>query len=216
MLAPEALLDAAIQVVSRDGLGALTLDAVAKEAGVSKGGLTHHYATKDALVTAMLEHFAQRLMRELDRFAADDPELKGRRIRAMMKVAFPELRDDTPTGGRSSRAKSAAGKRAANGVSSEVQQLFFAAIAANVVNPDLLKPLRHHAGEMRERMMRQSPDGLWQVITWLALDGLMLWQMLGLLPKNDPLQSRMLRLLYTLSSEPPAAVLEQEAQDAAS
>ena len=216
MLAPEALLDAAIQVVSRDGLGALTLDAVAKEAGVSKGGLTHHYATKDALVTAMLEHFAQRLMRELDRFAADDPELKGRRIRAMMKVAFPELRDDTPAGGRSSRAKSAAGKRAANGVSSEVQQLFFAAIAANVVNPDLLKPLRHHAGEMRERMMRQSPDGLWQVITWLALDGLMLWQMLGLLPKNDPLQSRMLRLLYTLSSEPPAAVLEQEAQDAAS
>lgn len=216
MLAPEALLDAAIQVVSRDGLGALTLDAVAKEAGVSKGGLTHHYATKDALVTAMLEHFAQRLMRELDRFAADDPELKGRRIRAMMKVAFPELRGDGSTAGRAGRTKSVVGKRGANGVSSEVQQLFFAAIAANVVNPDLLKPLRHHAGEMRERMLGQSPDGLWQVITWLALDGLMLWQMLGLLPKNDPLQSRMLRLLYTLSSEPPAAVLEQEAQDAAS
>ena len=216
MLAPEALLDAAIRVVSRDGLGALTLDAVAKEAGVSKGGLTHHYATKDALVTAMLEHFAQRLLRELDRFAADDPELKGRRIRAMMKVGFPELRDDAQTNGRAGRTKGTATKRVGTGASSEVQQFFLAAITASVVNPDLLKPLRHHAGEMRERMMGQSPDGLWQVVTWLALDGLMLWQMLGLLPKNDPLQSRMLRLLYTLSSEPPAAVLEQEAQDAAS
>ena len=212
MLAPEALLDAAIQVVSRDGFGALTLDAVAKEAGVSKGGLTHHYATKDALVTAMLEHFAQRLLRELDRFAADDPELKGRRIRAMMKVAFPELRDDARTG----RARSATTKRAATGASSEVQQLFLTAIAASAVNPELLKPLRRQAGELREQMLGQSPDGLWQVITWLALDGLMLWRMLGLLPKNDPLPSRMLRLLYTLSSNPPGAVLEQEAQDAAS
>ena len=60
-------------------------------------------------------------------------------------------------------------------------------------------------------MVEQSADGLWQVVTWMALDGLLLWQMLGLLPMDDPLEERMLRLLYKLSSKPPAAALEREA-----
>ena len=212
MLAPEALLDAAIQVVSRDGLGALTLDAVAREAGVSKGGLTHHFATKDALVTAMLEHFAQRLLRELDRHAADDPELKGRRIRAMMKVAFPELGDDDSLTSPSSRKRTVGTKRSPVGTSSEVEQLFISAITASVVNPELLKPLRRMASEIRDRMRNQSPDGLWQVVTWMALDGLLLWRMLGLLSKNDPLQDQALRLLYSMSSDPPQEALETEAR----
>ena len=45
-------------------------------------------------------------------------------------------------------------------------------------------------------MVEQSSDGLWQIVTWMALDGLLLWQRLGLLPKDDPLEVRMLKLLY--------------------
>ena len=223
MLAPETLLDAAIRVVTRDGFAAMTLDAVAKEAGVSKGGLTHHFATKDALITAMLDHFVQRLLRELDRVAADDPAVKGRRVRAMMDVAFPELRRDA-TGGatkskRTASRASATGTKSRTGSkrlptaapASEVRQLLMAAIAASVVNPGLLEPLRQHATEMRTRMVEQSSDGLWQVVTWMALDGLLLWQMLGLLPTDDPLEERVLRLRYKLSSKPPAAALEREA-----
>lgn len=198
MLATENLLDAAIRVVTRDGLGALTLDGVAREAGVSKGGLTHHFATKDALVTAMLEHFAQRLVRELDRFAADDPELAGRRVRAMMKVGHPELRED---------ATAADGQQ-----SSEVQQLFYAAIAAAVVNPKLLEPLRQHADALRQRMLQQPSDGLWQIIIWLALDGLMLWKFLGLLSQDDPLHSNVLQFLFGLSSRPPRTEAAEEVQ----
>ena len=222
MLAPETLLDAAIRVVTRDGFAAMTLDAVAKEAGVSKGGLTHHFATKDALITAMLDHFVQRLLRELDRVAADDPVVKGRRVRAMMDVAFPELRRDVTAGAakskRATSRASATGTRSRAGSkaspiaapASEVRQLLMAAIAASVVNPGLLEPLRQHAGEMRTRMIEQSADGLWQVVTWMALDGLLLWQMLGLLSQGDPLEDSVLRLLYKLSSKPPAAALERE------
>ena len=225
MLAPTDLLDAAIRVVTRDGFRAMTLDGVAQEAGVSKGGLTHHFPTKEALVTAMLEHFAQRLLRELDRVAADDPVHKGRRIRSMMKVAFPELRSkraegvsQLAAGGRRKREPGAVKdkEQASRPQFSEVQHLFFASLAASVVNPELLDPLRRHAAEMREKMMQQSPEGLWEVITWLALDGLMVWQMLGLLPENDPLQSRMLKLLYKLSSQPPEAVFDEERDHAAS
>jgi len=47
------LLDAAERVVARDGAGQLTMDAVAAEAGVSKGGVLYAYASKDALIDAM-------------------------------------------------------------------------------------------------------------------------------------------------------------------
>ena len=50
----DGMLNAAEEVVLRDGIGRLTLDAVAKEADLSKGGLMHHFPTKDALIDAMV------------------------------------------------------------------------------------------------------------------------------------------------------------------
>jgi AcrR family transcriptional regulator len=49
-----ALLDAAVAVIRRDGARALTLDAVAAEAGVSKGGVLYHFASKRALIDGLL------------------------------------------------------------------------------------------------------------------------------------------------------------------
>src|SRR5205809_615370 len=51
---PGKLLDAAEAVVVRQGIANLTLDAVAAEAGMSKGGLLHHFPTKDRLVEALV------------------------------------------------------------------------------------------------------------------------------------------------------------------
>jgi AcrR family transcriptional regulator len=58
-----ALLEAAVRVASRDGAARLTLDAVAQEAGVSKGGLLYHFASKEALLSGLLNW-------ELDGFEA--------------------------------------------------------------------------------------------------------------------------------------------------
>jgi hypothetical protein len=44
------ILEAAAKVTVKRGLGGLTLELVAKEAGVSKGGLIHHYSSKSALI----------------------------------------------------------------------------------------------------------------------------------------------------------------------
>ncbi|MDO8275460.1 MAG: TetR/AcrR family transcriptional regulator, partial [Serpentinimonas sp.] len=41
-----ALLEATNTVILRDGIAHLTLEAVAKEAGVSKGGLLYHFPSK--------------------------------------------------------------------------------------------------------------------------------------------------------------------------
>jgi len=52
---PSLLLAAANKVVVDRGVDALTLDAVACQAGVSKGGLLHHFPSKEALITAMVQ-----------------------------------------------------------------------------------------------------------------------------------------------------------------
>lgn len=49
----DVILDAAEALLRRSGSRTLTIDAVAAEAGLSKGGVLHHYAAKDALVTAL-------------------------------------------------------------------------------------------------------------------------------------------------------------------
>lgn len=50
-----ALLDAADRIIQRDGTSGLTIDAIAAEAGVSKGGVLYAFGTKDAVIEAMFE-----------------------------------------------------------------------------------------------------------------------------------------------------------------
>jgi AcrR family transcriptional regulator len=56
----EKMLDAAHEVVLREGMGRVTIGAVAKVAGLSKAGLLHHFPSKDALVLAMVTRHVER------------------------------------------------------------------------------------------------------------------------------------------------------------
>ena len=60
------LLDAATAVVRRAGARALTLDAVAAEAGVSKGGLLYHFKAKHDLLEAMLDGWLEEFGAEIE------------------------------------------------------------------------------------------------------------------------------------------------------
>lgn len=57
-LARERVLDAFERILVDDGERAATMDATARAAGVSKGGLLYHFATKDALETGLTERLA--------------------------------------------------------------------------------------------------------------------------------------------------------------
>jgi AcrR family transcriptional regulator len=54
-VARDAVLDAFEELLIGVGERAATLEAVAKQAGVSKGGLLYHFPNKEALIAAMLE-----------------------------------------------------------------------------------------------------------------------------------------------------------------
>lgn len=53
----DAILDATIDVALQRGLGQVTLDAVAAQAGLSKGGLLYHFSSKQSLVEGLLEKY---------------------------------------------------------------------------------------------------------------------------------------------------------------
>jgi AcrR family transcriptional regulator len=50
-----AALQAALTIIARDGPARLTLDAIAHESGMSKGAVTHHFRSKEAVLKALLE-----------------------------------------------------------------------------------------------------------------------------------------------------------------
>ncbi|MFE6480257.1 TetR/AcrR family transcriptional regulator [Streptomyces rochei] len=52
------ILEAAARLVEREGVKSVTFDSVAAEAGLTKGGLLYHFASRDDLVQAIHQHLA--------------------------------------------------------------------------------------------------------------------------------------------------------------
>jgi AcrR family transcriptional regulator len=73
--ARDRILDAFEELLAEQSERAATLDAVAARAGVSKGGLLYHFASKDALVDGVLERFSADLAEDIEhmRAAPDGP-----------------------------------------------------------------------------------------------------------------------------------------------
>lgn len=69
-VAREAVLDAFESLLIAEGERAATLDAVAKRAGVSKGGLLYHFPNKEAMIAVLLERLDLLLAEDLAAMAA--------------------------------------------------------------------------------------------------------------------------------------------------
>lgn len=83
-LTRQQLLDVAAGLALESGVGALTLNAVAKAAGVSKGGLLHHFPSKRALLEGLCDDLVARFGRDVARRAARDADGHGRGARAYL------------------------------------------------------------------------------------------------------------------------------------
>ncbi|GHC43136.1 TetR/AcrR family transcriptional regulator [Neogemmobacter tilapiae] len=83
-----ALLDHAARLAVEQGLHAVTVQAVSDAAGVTKGGLMHHFATKQALVDAMFAEHLEALGKVLADQMQADPERRGAFTRAYLRSVF--------------------------------------------------------------------------------------------------------------------------------
>jgi len=74
-----ALLDAALHVIDKDGLGALSLLAIARKAGVSSGAPYHHFESREQLLAALAVDGFARLASEMKRGADEAVEHAAQR-----------------------------------------------------------------------------------------------------------------------------------------
>ncbi|NLW04677.1 MAG: TetR/AcrR family transcriptional regulator [Pseudomonadaceae bacterium] len=165
----EAILDAAQKVAVEKGAGKVSLDSVAKEAGLTKGGVLYNFPSKEALISGMLE----RLMNTYTpRVAEYSTKLEGQ--------PNPTLQSHFH-------------------VTRELEELDhnipMAILAAAAHNLELLQPL---SAEMQRRyttICNEAGSADEAALLWAAGEGLMLMDILGLLPFDHQKKNQLLETL---------------------
>lgn len=130
------VLDAAEAIVQSRGVAGLTLEAAARDAGVSKGGLLYHFASKEALLVAMLRRLAAFMETEYRACLEAIPQGPSRAARAALEWGFGE------------------GEHACNERHDRAAAVFLAAFHHD---PALLDPIREVIGRIRADL---ATDGL--------------------------------------------------------
>ncbi|MGH8772014.1 MAG: TetR/AcrR family transcriptional regulator [Burkholderiales bacterium] len=174
----DTLLDAAEAVVMRQGIANLTLDAVAAEAGMSKGGLLHHFPNKDRLVEALVTRTANEMRAYHQETCARTPDGPGRMTRGLLST----LSDIECWSEQCRRSSSAA----------------FAALAQN---PSLIEPMRAAYADLQRRIAQDElPPGVGEAVV-AAIDGLWLYWVLGLVPVDQKMIVRVRKALETMLAD---------------
>jgi AcrR family transcriptional regulator len=163
------LLDAAVDVVRRDGAQGLTLDAVAAEAVVSKGGLLYHFKSKRELLDALVARWLDEWEAAFAADAADDGF-----VAAFVRTSH------------------------LGGAPAEQRQAEVGLLAALAAEPEVLATARERYATWQDRVEREGSDPVEATVARLAADGLWLADLLGLAPPQGQLREAVLARLLEL------------------
>jgi AcrR family transcriptional regulator len=179
----DLILTAAERVALRDGVLRLTVEAVAREAKLSKGGVLYHFATKESLIQAMLDRLIRYCEQEMEQHQQNDAA-PGRWTRAYVRKTLAPL---TPYPGEAAFPKS---KEVGAGL-----------IVAAATNPKLLEPLRKRFRTWQRAIERDGISPTRATVVRLAVDGLWLADVLGIWSLSDKLRRQVLNELIRLTGE---------------
>ncbi len=146
------ILEAAVRVITQKGAASLTIDAVAREASISKGGVLYHFGTKEALIMAIVEDAAQVYEEKVAALVAEDPEPHGRYTRALVRATLSDNLD----------ARHAA---------------LLGAVAADL---SLLEPMRALSLRLFPALVEDGLEPVSQILILSAADGLWAHRLFGL------------------------------------
>ena len=175
--ARERLLDAAERVVAESGATHLTLDAVAKSAGVSKGGLLYHFPSKEALLEGMLTRHFEDVNAEVTKRLTSRSGKTSRAdmLRERVRVLL-ELHPERPAVGA-------------------------AMVAASADNPELMKGCRAEYRKLLSEFAK-LPGGFERAaLVLLAVQGLLLSELLHLSPYTPQERTRLVKALLRAADQ---------------
>lgn len=168
----EQILRAAAEIINTEGVFSLTLETVAKKAGISKGGLLYHFPSKDALLEGMVDYLMQGFVNGMNATVNEDTCEKGKWIRAYTTLTFNQLDIDMNTA-------------------------FLAAVATN---PELLKLMAERLQELHTRIENDNINPIIATVVRLAVDGMYFNQLYGMHLQEDT-REKVLNYLISLTKE---------------
>lgn len=166
------ILEAANRVILDSGINALTLDSVAKQAGVSKGGLLYHFPNKESLIMGMVERFVAEFDMAIDREVQKNG---GDWLKAYIHASF----ENNP----------------------EREKVSCSLLAAFANNPDLLNPLREKFVEWQKKLEAHAISPEIGTIIRLTLDGLWLSDLMGFAPPTLSLRKTIMGSLLDINEK---------------
>jgi AcrR family transcriptional regulator len=155
----DRLLDAAEAVVLRLGVTGLTLDAVAAQAGVSKGGLLYHFPSKERLIAAMVGRIASLWRNDFRAAIESVPPGPGRVPRGCLNTCFecdPSQWSDC------------------------IRRASVVLLAALTANPELVQPMRAAHAEIDDLVRHDGLKEGYAETVLAAVDGLWFSRVFGL------------------------------------
>lgn len=165
-----AILDAANRVLVQAGAESFTLEAVALEANVSKGGLLYHFASKNALISGMIARSIERIDATL---SEEIERANGDYLTAYIRASFRTMADP--------------------------EQVSRAIQAAIVRDPALLNPLRERFERIQLEMMQRAPTPALGLLVRLSMDGMWFSEQYQFAPpdsrQREELQSLLMKIV---------------------
>jgi AcrR family transcriptional regulator len=162
----EKLVHAAAQLVVSKGINRVTLEQVALEAGVSKGGLLHHFPTKQALLNSLIKQVGQVFEARLEKYmaleASDQP---GRLARAYIRASFEYEADEL---------------KLSNAIAKVVSEF-----------PELLLELQQEFAQLDQEMQKDGLPAVRALVIRLACDGLWFSELIGVSSLQESLREQM-------------------------
>lgn len=176
--ARERILAAAMEVAATSGAVHLSLDAIARKAGISKGGLLYHFPKKDDLMRALVEHHLAGI-EEATRRAAAGPGAPNAVAAAFVGAYLANLADcpQKPSG-------------------------VFAALAEN---PHLLEPVRACQHRIADRIRTTAADPALSLMAFLVVEGLKTLDLFETDPLTLKEREAVLRTLLARLADRPSA-----------
>lgn len=164
---------AAAKVIERDGAGHLTLEKVAAEADLSKGGLLYHYPSKDALLQGLLDHLLENRAELVD--ASAEGVSDATLLNSLIDADFDLPKDE---------------RIMAQGL-----------IAASAENPELIAPAQQHVEAVFAQLGEAKTTATSARTIFLASQGLQFLELLGLLSLSTAERNEIRRHLKALTEE---------------
>ena len=89
----ELIFEACGRILRSNGLSYLTLEKVAEEAGLSKGGLLYHFPNKALLIESLFEYHNSKFEARLSALVAEEGDNGGAWLRAYARASIEQITD---------------------------------------------------------------------------------------------------------------------------